>query len=273
MPLILSGVAPNDLAHLAAWYTDETLGASAEKSAFMMSMHSYVLQLDGLTVLIDACNGDHKHRSIPDVDRLQTPFLANLGKLGLTTDDIDLVLCTHLHFDHVGRNTRLQNGKWVPTFANARYLFSRRDFEHFGKQELEDDHVRAFRDSVLPVYEAGRAQLIDENMVVHRQIGDGVWLEPAFGHSPGNFSVLAECGGERAIFWGDVIHHPVQLVRPDLKMSFDADPEAARATRLRTIARAVDEALVCFPAHFRDPSAGRVVRDGAVFRYHFLTQS
>jgi glyoxylase-like metal-dependent hydrolase (beta-lactamase superfamily II) len=85
--------------------------------------------------------------------------------------------------------------------------------------------------------------------------------------------VLAECGGERAIFWGDVIHHPVQLVRPDLKMSFDADPEAARDTRLRTIARAVDEALVCFPAHFRDPSAGRVVRDGAVFRYHFLTQS
>jgi glyoxylase-like metal-dependent hydrolase (beta-lactamase superfamily II) len=273
MPLILSGVTPNDLTHLAAWYTDETLGVSAEKSAFMMSMHSYVLQLDGLTVLIDACNGDLKHRSIPDVDRRQTPFLANLAELGLTTDDIDLVLCTHLHFDHVGWNTRLQNGKWVPTFANARYLFSRRDFEHFGKQELEDDHVRAFRDSVLPVYEAGRAQLIDENMVIHRQIGDGVWLEPAFGHSPGNFSVLAECGGERAIFWGDVIHHPVQLVRPDLKMSFDADPEMARNTRQRTIARAVDEDLVCFPAHFRDPSAGRVVRDGAVYRYRFLTQS
>ena len=208
MPLIVPGITPQDLAHLATWYRDESLGPTAEQSAFMMSMHSYVLQVDGLTVLIDACNGNHKQRSIPDVNQAQTPFLENLAKLGLTTNDIDLVLCTHLHFDHVGWNTRLENGKWVPTFANARYLFSRRDFEHFGTQELESDHVRAFRDSVLPVYEAGKAELIEEDKVVHRQIGDGVWLEPAFGHSPGNFSVLAECGGERAIFWGDVLHHP-----------------------------------------------------------------
>jgi glyoxylase-like metal-dependent hydrolase (beta-lactamase superfamily II) len=270
MPLILPGITPQDLAHLATWYRDDTLGPTAEQSAFMMSMHSYVLQLDGLTVLVDACNGDHKQRSIPDVDRRQTPYLANLAKLGLTTDDIDLVLCTHLHFDHVGWNTRLENGRWVPTFANARYLFSRRDFEHFGKQELENDNLRAFRDSVLPVYEAGRAELVEEHSVVHRQIGDGLWLEPAFGHSPGNFSVLAECGGERAIFWGDVIHHPVQLIRPELKMSFDGDPEMARETRRRTITRAVEEALVCFPAHFRDPSAGRVLRDGDVYRYRFV---
>jgi glyoxylase-like metal-dependent hydrolase (beta-lactamase superfamily II) len=254
MPRILPGITAGDLARLATWYTDETLGATAEQSAFMMSMHSYVLQLDGLTVLVDACNGDHKHRSIPDVDRVQTPYLANLAKLGLRTDDIDLVLCTHLHFDHVGWNTRLESGKWVPTFAKARYLFSRRD-------------------SVLPVYEAGRAQLIEADIAVHRQIGDGVWLEPAFGHSPGNFSVLAECGSERAIFWGDVVHHPVQLVRPELTMSFDTDPQVARATRLRTLARAVDEALVCFPAHFRDPSAGRVVRDGSAYRYRFLDES
>jgi glyoxylase-like metal-dependent hydrolase (beta-lactamase superfamily II) len=272
MPLIVPGITPDDLAHLATWYTDDTLGPTAEQSAFMMSMHSYVLQLDGLTVLVDACNGNHKQRSIPDVDHLQTPFLANLAQLGLTTDDIDLVLCTHLHFDHVGWNTRLENGRWVPTFAKARYLFSRRDFDHFGTQELESDHLRAFRDSVLPVYEAGRAELIEENIVVHRQIGDGIWLEPAFGHSPGNFSVLAQCGGEQAIFWGDVVHHPVQLVRPDLTMSFDGDPEMARATRLRTIARAVDENLVCFPAHFRDPSAGRVGRDGSVYRYRFLDE-
>jgi len=272
MPLILPGITAQDLARLATWYRDDTLGPTAEQSAFMMSMHSYVLKLDGLTVLVDASNGDHKHRSIPDVDRVQTPFLANLAGLGLRTDDIDLVLCTHLHFDHVGWNTRLENGKWVPTFANARYLFSRRDFEHFGNQELENDHLRAFRDSVLPVYEAGRAELVEEDLVVHREIGDGVWLEPAFGHSPGNFSVLAECGGERAIFWGDVVHHPVQLIRPELTMSFDSDPELARETRRRTIERAADEQLVCFPAHFRDPSAGQVLRDGNVYRYRFLTE-
>jgi glyoxylase-like metal-dependent hydrolase (beta-lactamase superfamily II) len=270
MPLIVPGITPQDLAHLATWYRDDSLGPTAEQSAFMMSMHSYVLQLDGLTVLIDACNGNHKQRSIPDVNQAQTPFLENLASLGLTTHDIDLVLCTHLHFDHVGWNTKLENGKWVPTFANARYLFSRRDFEHFGTQELESDHVRAFRDSVMPVYEAGKAELIEEDKVIHRQIGDGIWLEPAFGHSPGNFSVLAECGGERAIFWGDVLHHPVQLVRPDLTMSFDGEPQMARETRLRTITRAIAENLVCFPAHFRDPSAGRVLRDGGVYRYRFL---
>jgi glyoxylase-like metal-dependent hydrolase (beta-lactamase superfamily II) len=269
MPLCLPGVTAQDIARLTSWYRDETLGPTPAQSAFTMSMHSYVLQLDGLTVLVDACNGDHKLRSIPDVDRVETPFLANLAALGLGTDDIDLVLCTHLHFDHVGWNTRLQNGRWVPTFANARYLFSRRDFEHFGAQELEDDHRRAFRDSVLPVYEAGRAELIETDIAVHREIGNGVWLEPAFGHSPGNFSVLAEAAGERAIFWGDVIHHPIQMIRPDLTMPFDGDPELARATRLRTMARAADEQLVCFPAHFRDPSAGQVLRDGNAYRYRF----
>jgi glyoxylase-like metal-dependent hydrolase (beta-lactamase superfamily II) len=268
--LILKGVAPEDLERLATWNDDETLGPTADASAFTMSMHSYVVEIDGLTVLVDACNGDHKCRSIPDIDRVETPYLANLAALGLTTDDIDLVLCTHLHFDHVGWNTRLENGKWVPTFGKARYLFSRRDFEHFGAQELEDDHLRAFRDSVLPVYEAGRADLIEPDFAVHREVGDGVWLEPAFGHSVGNFSVLAQAEGERAIFWGDVVHHPIQLIRPDLLMSFDGDPEQARDTRLRTLARAADEALVCFPAHFRDPSAGRVLHDGTVYRYQFL---
>jgi glyoxylase-like metal-dependent hydrolase (beta-lactamase superfamily II) len=270
MPLIVPGVTADDLARLAVWHTDDSLGPTPEQSAFMMSMHSYVLQLDGSNILVDACNGNHKQRSIPDVNQADTPFLANLAAIGLTTDDIDLVLCTHLHFDHVGWNTRLENGRWVPTFANARYLFSRRDFEHFGRQQIEDDHLRAFRDSVLPVYDAGRAELIEPDISVHRQIGDGVWLEPAFGHSPGNFSVFAQAGGERAIFWGDVIHHPVQLVHPALPMSFDGDPEQARQTRQRILRMAVETQLVCFPAHFRDPSAGRVLRDGDCYRYRFL---
>lgn len=272
LPMILPGITAPDLAALAAWHDDDALGVTPEQSAFMMSMHSFVIELDGLRVLVDACNGDHKHRSIPDIDRVETPYLANLAALGLTPDDIDLVLCTHLHFDHVGWNTRLDNGRWVPTFRNARYLFSRRDYEHFGAQESEDDHWRAFRDSVLPVYEAGQAELIEADGAVHREIGDGLWLEPAFGHSPGNFSVLAQAGGEQAIFWGDVIHHPLQMVRPDLMMIFDGDPAMARETRLRTLARAADEGQICFPAHFRAPSAGQVLRDGEVFRYRFLDQ-
>lgn len=270
MSLIVPGVTADHLARLSEWHRDDTIGATPEQSAFMMSMHSYVVELDGLTVLIDACNGNHKSRTIPDVDHADTAYLANLAALGLTTDDIDIVLCTHLHFDHVGWNTRLENGRWVPTFANARYLFSRRDFEHFGEHEIEEDHIRAFRDSVLPVYEAGRAELIDADIAIHREIGDGIWIEPAFGHSPGNVSVLAQAGGEQAIFWGDVVHHPVQLIAPDLAMSFDGDPELARAVRRRTLECAADQDQLCFPAHFRDPSAGRVQRDGDVFRYRFI---
>jgi glyoxylase-like metal-dependent hydrolase (beta-lactamase superfamily II) len=270
LKMMLPGVSAEDLAQLATWYADDTLGPTPEQSAFTMSMHSYVVQLAGRNILIDACNGNDKRRSIPDVDRVRTPYLANLEALGLTTDSIDLVLCTHLHFDHVGWNTRLENGKWVPTFANARYLFSRADFEHFGKQELEDDHLRAFRDSVLPVYEAGRAELVEADIEVHREVSERVWLEPAFGHSPGNFSVLAAGGGQGAIFWGDVVHHPIQMIRPEVTPSFDGDPEKARETRLRTLARAADEELVCFPAHFRDPSAGRVLRSGQTYRYRFL---
>jgi glyoxylase-like metal-dependent hydrolase (beta-lactamase superfamily II) len=268
--MMLPEISAEDLAQLATWYADDTLRSTPEQSAFTMSMHSYVVSLGGLNILIDACNGNDKRRSIPDVDRVQTAYLANLAALGLTTDSIDLVLCTHLHFDHVGWNTRLEAGKWVPTFANARYLFSRADFEHFGQRELEDDHLRSFRDSVLPIYEAGRAELIETDIQVHREVSERVWLEPAFGHSPGNFSVLAEGGGQSAIFWGDVVHHPVQLIRPEMMPSFDGNPEMARETRLRTLARAADEELVCFPAHFRDPSAGRVVRAGEAYRYRFL---
>jgi len=272
LPLIMPQISAADLAQLATWYRDDTLGPTPQASAFMMSMHSYVLRVGKRNILIDACNGNDKHRAIPDVNMCKTSYLANLAALGLTTDSIDLVLCTHLHFDHVGWNTRLENGKWVPTFAHARYLFSRRDFEHFGNQELEDDHLRAFRDSVLPVYEAGRAELVEADIEVHREVSERVWLQPAFGHSPGNFSVIAEGGGERAIFWGDVLHHPIQMIRPEVTPSFDGDPELAREVRLRTLARAADEELICFPAHFRDPSAGRVVRAGDAYRYRFLDQ-
>lgn len=270
LSMILPDITSNDLAQLATWYVDDALGPTPQASALMMSMQSYVLELDGLMVLIDACNGNHKQRTIPDVNGAETPFLDNLESLGLSTGDIDLVLCTHLHFDHVGWNTRLDNGRWVPTFENARYLFSRRDFEHFGHLDLEDDHVRTFRDSVVPVYEAGKEEIIEADIAVHREIGNGIWLQPAFGHSPGNFSVLARADGEQALFWGDVVHHPIQLVRSDVKMAFDEDPVAAREVRLRALASAADEEMVCFPAHFRAPSAGRVHRHETAFRYRFL---
>ncbi len=269
----LPGVTPADLARLRQWYNpaDGEIGATAEQSRMTFSVHSFVIEVDGQTILIDTCDGNHKDRLVPAVHQLDTDYLGNLRRAGFAPEDIDLVMCTHLHFDHVGWNTRLENGKWVPTFANARYLFGRKDYEYFQHAPPgEEAHHASFADSIVPVMEAGKGIIVDENHVAHREIGDGVWLEPAFGHSPGCCTIHGRADAGEAIFWGDVIHHPVQLIRPDLAFAFDADPAAASATRQRVMQRAAEEQLLCFPAHFRGSSAGRVQTNGDAYRYAFV---
>jgi glyoxylase-like metal-dependent hydrolase (beta-lactamase superfamily II) len=178
-----------------------------------------VLQVDGLNVLVDSCCGNDKIRSVPWADRLKSDWLSQLGRAGYRPEDIHLVLCTHLHADHVGWNTRLENGQWVPTFPNARYVFSRKDYAFFKDQTHEAHNREAFLDSVLPVIEAGQADIVESDHLIHREIEDGIWLQDAAGHSPGCVVVNARRGGARAMFMGDVLHHPIQLVRPDLAFS------------------------------------------------------
>ncbi|MFC3098166.1 MBL fold metallo-hydrolase [Alteraurantiacibacter palmitatis] len=271
----LPGVTAADLARLKRWYDpgDDELTDDPESSRMTFGVHSFVIEVGGQTILIDTCCGNHKDRSLPEVHQLHTDYLGNLRRAGFAPEDIDLVMCTHLHFDHVGWNTRLDGGKWVPTFPNARYLFGKRDYAYFVENpEGEALHYEAFRDSIAPVMEAGQGILVDEDHVAHREIGDGVWLEPAFGHSPGCCTVHAQAGGEAAIFWGDVIHHPLQMIRYDLPFAFDADARQASATRQRVMAKAAEEDLLCFPAHFRKTSAGRVKADGDAYRYEWVPE-
>jgi glyoxylase-like metal-dependent hydrolase (beta-lactamase superfamily II) len=274
VPLLsqLPGTTRADMERLLTWYDQpDEVNGDPGASFMTFSVHSWVIEIDGMTILVDTCDGNHKNRSLEAVHRLDTDYLGNLRRAGFAPDDIDLVMCTHLHFDHVGWNTRLENGKWVPTFANARYLFGRRDYEYFQTNPTgEELHYESFLDSILPVMEAGKGELVDENHVAHREIGDGVWLEPAFGHSPGCCTISAQAGGAPALFWGDVVHHPVQLIRHDLPFAFDMDAAMASDTRRRTLERAADEDLLCFPAHFRRTSAGRVKRDGDAFRYEWV---
>jgi len=271
LPMIFPDVTGTDLARLADWYRDPDMTTSPDSSMLMLSMHSFILQIDGYNILVDACNGNHKQRSVPPVHELNTPYLENLAALGFRPEDINAVMCTHLHFDHVGWNTKLENGRWVPTFPNARYIFSAQDYEHWSVQEEEPVHREAFNDSVLPVVEAGKAEIIDlaDMTAVHHEIGDGVWLEPAFGHSPGCCLVHAQGGGAPAVFWGDVIHHPLQLIRPDLGL-MDGDPVAARTVRQRLIERVADSDTMCFSAHFRESSAGYIRSDGDAYRFDFV---
>ena len=274
VPLLsqLPGTTREDMERLLTWYDQpDEVTADPETSFMTFSVHSWVIEIDGLTILVDTCDGNHKNRSLEAVHQLDTDYLGNLRRAGFAPEDIDLVMCTHLHFDHVGWNTRLENGRWVPTFSNARYLFGKRDYAYFQANPAgEELHYESFLDSIVPVMDAGKGELVDENHIAHREIGDGVWLEPAFGHSPGCCTINAQAGGPPALFWGDVIHHPVQLIRHDLTFAFDMDGATASATRKRTLERVADSETLCFPAHFRRTSAGHVKRDGDLYCYEWV---
>ena len=271
LSMALPGITAQDLARLKGWYWDRDLADEPSQANMRISVHSFVLRVDSRNILIDTCCGNDKQRSLPPVSMQHWPYIENLARAGLQPDDIDLVMCTHLHFDHVGWNTRLKDGSWVPTFPNARYLFGRRDLEFFSKQRHEATHREAFDDSVAPILDAGLADLVDPESLVHREIGDGIWLEDVAGHSPGNLCVIAECGGERAIFSGDCFHHPVQVVRPDATFFADEDPARASATRRRLLEQYANADAIFFPAHFTGATAGRVERDSAGhLRFRFL---
>jgi glyoxylase-like metal-dependent hydrolase (beta-lactamase superfamily II) len=267
----LPGITSEDLAELKSWYWDADLAQDPRVAGMRISVHSFVLRVDGHNILIATCCGNDKKRSLPPVSLQHYPYLENLARAGLGPDEIDLVMCTHLHFDHVGWNTRLEDGAWVPTFPKARYLFGRRDFEFFSKQRHEALHREAFDDSVAPILDAGLAELVDADSLVHREIGDGIWLEDASGHSPGNLCVIAECGGSRAIFSGDCFHHPIQVVRPDAPFFADEDPPRASATRRRLLEQYAGTDAIFFPAHFTGATAGRVERcDAGLLRFRLL---
>ncbi len=231
----------------------------AERRANAHQRAQLRLRVDGRNILIDTCCGNDKKRSLPPVHMQQWPYLENLARIGLRPEDIDLVMCTHLHFDHVGWNTQLKDGRWVPTFLNARYLFGRRDLEFFSQQHHEALHREAFDDSIAPILDAGLADLVDTDSLIHREIGDGIWLQDVSGHSPGNLCVVARCGGSHAIFSGDCFHHPVQIVRPDATFFADEDPAKASATRHSLLNQYADADAIFFPRafHRRNSRAGR----------------
>jgi glyoxylase-like metal-dependent hydrolase (beta-lactamase superfamily II) len=263
-------VSVEHLAGLRRWYWNAILDGDPEKSRMELFLHSYVLQINNKNILIDTCCGDSKPRNIPFFNQLSTPYLQNLAAAGLTPGDIDVVMCTHLHFDHVGWNTRLENGSWVPTFPNARYIFTRADYEHFDKNRSDPVYGAAFCDSVLPVVEHGLAELVETDFVLEHEIGSGVWLQGAPGHSPGSSMVHVKHGTGSLVFSGDTFHHPMQVAYPDLQFSGDEDAAVACRTRASLFAQLADSPTVVFPAHFGATSGGHVVRHADSYRYEFL---
>jgi len=193
---------------------------------------------------------------------LRTGFLEDLRAAGVAPEAVDVVICTHLHVDHVGWNTRLADGRWVPTFPRARYLFARREWEHWTSEE-EDGTKRILADSVAPVLDAGLADLVEMD---HR-VSDGIWLEPTPGHTPGHVSVRLHADGADAVITGDLMHHPVQVAEPAWQSAFDADPAQARATRRAFCARYADRPVDVLGTHFHHPTAGRIVSHRDAWRF------
>lgn len=244
------------------FYTPET-------KSFRGAIQTWVLRVGGQIILVDTGVGNDRRRpQVPMFDHLQTDFLDRLDAAGIAPAEVDLVINTHIHYDHVGWNTTLVDGRFVPTFPNARYMVPERDYTYYRPEnadrmrrpQTEDERRRfegirlVYADSITPIEEAGQLLTWDREFQVSEQLR----LELAPGHTPGS-SVLWLEEGDGAVFVGDLTHSPVQILRPDDGCSFDLDRDLARQSRRRVFDRAARTAATVLPAHYPGHGGATIV--------------
>ncbi|MER5391661.1 MBL fold metallo-hydrolase [Saccharopolyspora sp. NPDC002686] len=248
-----------------SWLVPDFLDPAADEC--VCAVQTWVLRSQGRTILVDTGVGNHKERPDTELwDHLDTDFLGDLARAGVRPEDVDLVINTHLHIDHVGWNTRLEGEDWVPTFPNATYLISRADFDFWNPANghpsaQRPDSRNTFHDSVAPVHRAGQTLLWEGEHV----IDDNLRLVLAPGHTPGSSVLSLDSGGDRALFIGDMLHAPVQFLEPDANSCFCEDPVQARATRRKVLGQAADTSTLVLPAHLGGHGGAEVVREGEKF--------
>jgi glyoxylase-like metal-dependent hydrolase (beta-lactamase superfamily II) len=256
----LPDLTPEQLAENRSWLAPDALDAAGK---LIFCFQSYVVRTPHHTILVDSCIGNDKNRGTRPVWHMKTDdtYMRGLAAVGLSVEDIDYVMCTHLHVDHVGWNTRLENGRWVPTFPKARYLFSEPELAFWTAQHAKTS-VPCIEDSVLPIVAAQRAELVHSDHVLN----DHVRLLPTPGHTIDHFAVALGRDGRDAVLTGDLIHSPLQARYPELSMLVDYDRVQAAATRRRFLETYCDTPTLCCFAHFPSPSVGQVKRWGEGFR-------
>jgi len=232
-----------------------------DQDQLLLSIHALLVEAPGLRLVVDTCVGNDKPRGAVGGLPLATPFLEHMAEAGWSRESVDTVVCTHLHVDHVGWNTMLVDGKWMPTFPNARYLIGRDELAHW-TAEGDDEQQVILGDSIQPVLDAGLVDLVG----LDHRLSPEVRLIPTLGHTPGHVSVMIESEGETAVITGDMAHHPCQLAHPDWGASFDVDQTASSTTRRRMFAEWADQPILVIGTHFAGPTAGRVRRDGEAYR-------
>jgi glyoxylase-like metal-dependent hydrolase (beta-lactamase superfamily II) len=257
---MIPALTPELLAENRHWMEPAALDPEGR---LILCFQSYILCTPHHVILVDSCVGNDKRRPTRPKWNMKTDdvYMTRLAAAGLRVEDIDFVLCTHLHTDHVGWNTRLENGRWVPTFPNARYVFAESEYDYWAAMNAKAQ-VLPFNDSVLPVVEANRAEMVSSD----HEIGDLVRLLPTPGHTPGHVAVAFGRDGADGVISGDLIHSPLQARYPELSVMFDVDQAQAAVTRRRFLERYCDTGTLCCPAHFPPPSWGRIERWGNGFR-------
>ena len=234
-----------------------------ETGKMILAVQSYLVRTRRHTILVDTCMGcDKTYESYaPWHKRTDRVWLTRLGAAGVGPEDIDYVFCTHLHADHCGWNTQLVDGRWVPTFPNAKYILAKREVEH-----VQTVPSLQYQESVLPVIEAGQAVLVDTDFA----LDDQVRLEPTPGHTPGHVAVGLASNGHQAVLCGDLVHCPIQCIYPAWRFWIDSDQDLAKETRRNFLEANCERGRLVLTAHFPSPSMGHVLADGDAFRFRFL---
>jgi glyoxylase-like metal-dependent hydrolase (beta-lactamase superfamily II) len=253
---LIANIVPERLAEHASWLKPHFL---TEDNQIRLSIHALVVESGGKTIVVDTCMGND--RPLPQgFGPLQGSFLEELETV-VKRDQVDYVLCTHLHFDHVGWNTMWVDDEWVPTFPNARYLFGREEYEHWSAAPA-DENID-FQYGVTPIIDAGLHEFVESS----HELTDEVCLESTPGHTPGHVSVRIRSDGQQAVITGDMVHHPVQLAEPSWGSHPDSLPELAEQTRRDFVTRYGDQPVLVIGTHFATPTAGRIVKVGDSCRF------
>jgi glyoxylase-like metal-dependent hydrolase (beta-lactamase superfamily II) len=263
---LLPALTPDLLAANRSWMQED--GALDANDVLILCFQSYIVKTPHHTILIDSCIGNDKPRPLRPKWNMKTDntYMRMLAIAGFAVEDIDFVMCTHLHVDHVGWNTRLQGDRWVPTFPNARYIFGKDEFDYWTEQHARTP-VPAFGDSVLPVVEARRAEIVRNDY----EIGDHVRILATPGHTPGHAAFAFGRGRDDAVCSGDLMHSPLQTHYPELSAKFDVDQAQAAVTRRSFLERYCDTDTLCCTAHFPSPSTGKIRRHGDGFSCEAVT--
>ncbi len=240
-----------------------------ETGLVVLAIQAFLIRTPHHTILIDSCVGNRKPRNRESFNDAEFPWMDRFLATGARPEDIDFVLCTHLHVDHVGWNTRLEDGRWVPTFPNARYIFARTELDFWLEQSRQGLMTRTgdyVADSVIPILEARRELLVE----MDHQIEDGITLEPLPGHTPGQVGLRIASGGVEALLCGDLMHHMIQCHIPDWSTIACADQDAARMTRKAFLDRYAETEVTILPSHFPNPTAGHIIPKGEAFAFRYI---